>query len=335
MNVKALNVFVLCLGVAAVQASLLGVAGEYNIFSFGDVIVKWSDSEGKVAGQGDVNVESYRIGAQSDPSLHSLVGGGDVTFKYGEIHNGGIYAGGGTKLTGATVHGDIHVGQNLDVFSGGTYDGNFVVNGTADVPGYLSHKVNYGDPGDVPVDFSAAYTNVSNLSHSLASQATSGSIEKNGNAVTLKGNDLYNYFHLTSQDVSNLSSLTLDLGEGAVAYINVSGTKNSLGDFDLFDGEGDVFTNSESLLFNFYQADYLTLAQAGIRGSILAMDADVDFNNAYADGNVVVGSISGYGEFHSGFFRSPQDVPEPEVLAFLGVGGTMFLGFIAGKRKTE
>lgn len=358
MNIKAVAGFLLSVGVAVSQASLLGVAGDYNVFSFGDVDVKWSDAEGKVAGLGNVTVESYRIGANSSPTLHSLIGGGDVDFKGGEIHNGGIYAGGNATIEGSNVHGDVHVKGDLNINGGQSFVGDLVVNGSArfyegdwssgtgspewvesSMPQYLQQKVINADPGELPIDFASAYNQVSTLSSDISSKSTTGIIDRNGNEITLRSTGEINYFNLTEEEVENLSSLTLDLEDNSVAFINVSGIDVRMGNFQFFNASGSEFRNAESVLFNFHEADNVVIGSIGVEGSILAMNAHVDFNEqnvdgAYINGNVVAGSIAGTGEFHSDFFDSPppQDVPEPATLAFLSMGA-LLLGAFARKKK--
>ncbi len=311
---------------------------DYNVFAFGDVNVKWSDSEGKVAGQGNVYIESYNVGSKSESSLYSVVGGGDVVFKYGTVHNGGLYSGGKADIYSATIHGTVAARGDLNVYWGGTYDGNFIVGGNDNIPEYLEGKLVHADPGSVPVDFAAAKSEMIALSSYYSSQSNA-SVDKNGYEYTLVGTNDVNYFTLTAEELSTVSSLTIDIAEGAKAIINVSGTSASVGNFQFFDSYGNEFLDAQSVLFNFYDATDIVFGNVGIKGSVLAVNAHVDFNQSgqkgvYIDGNMIATSVSGSGEFHSKLFTPPpQNVPEPASLAFLATG-TLILGLFARKKRS-
>ncbi|MFP4164945.1 MAG: choice-of-anchor A family protein [Chitinispirillaceae bacterium] len=284
---------------------------DYNVFAFGDVDVKWSDSEGKVAGEGNVTVNSYRVGAVSDPSLHSLTGGEDVSYTGGEIHNGGIFAGRNAAIDGATVHGEV------------------AYNGTLDVTNATIHGGTRDNAGACPVDFDAVYNSTSLYSSELSLRdATSDVVDKWGN-LHFTGTEDVNYFELSAAELSSANGITFDFDDDETAIINVSGESASMSDFQTF---GKY--QAENILFNFFEARDLSVSGIGVKGSVLAADAQVAFDGGHIDGNMIAGSIEGYGEFHSHLFRQPppRDVPEPTSLAFLSMGA-LLLGAFARKKK--
>lgn len=88
-------------GVAgASSSSTLGIAGVYNVFILGDITTV-SDTEGRFAAGGNVNLTNYSVGDRltaAEVSLtDTLVVGGNLTFNggtvYGNIVHGEIFQG--------------------------------------------------------------------------------------------------------------------------------------------------------------------------------------------------------------------------------------------------
>lgn len=312
---------------AQTSAGFLDVTEGYSVMSFGDVNVFWSDAQGKVAGAGDVSVEAYNIGGSAPASLYSLVGGGDVTFKNGTISNGGLYAGGNADIYSATINGDVAVEGNLKQQGGGTYD-NFIVGGTANVDGYLRSKVIKADPGTSPINFADKEVKAIALSSSYANNAANGTIVNNGGKLTLIGADDVNYFSLSGSDLSMASSLTFDLASNGTSIINVSGTSNSLKNFNFFNYD------ATKILFNFYESNSLEIASVGVKGSILAALADVNFVSGHIDGSLVSKTLDGYGEFHKYDFIEPptNNVPESSTTVMM-VAGALVLVVVTLRKK--
>ena len=74
----------LALGLAGPQSAqagpldILGVAGQYNVFLFGDLTLSYTDVEGRAAAQGNVTLDHFGIGTKvvSENGIPSLVAGG-------------------------------------------------------------------------------------------------------------------------------------------------------------------------------------------------------------------------------------------------------------------
>ena len=86
----------------------------------------------------------------------------------------------------------------------------------------------------------------------------------------------------------------------------------------------------QNVIFNFAQASNLSVSEVGWMGSILAPNADIQFNNGHINGTLIAGSLSGTGESHLHLFNSDEpstSVPEPTglfALGLLGVGLSRF-----------
>lgn len=160
-----------------ISASFLGIADEYSAFAFGPVTMENSDAGGRIAGMGNVTLNSYGMGKYATPSQYSLVSYGSVKCTNGSVSNGGIYSGNNTELYSAVVHGDIATKNNLLQQTGGTYDGSFITGGTATVEAYLNTKVINRDPGTCPVNFPAEEQRLVSQSRTLAASHINGTIQ--------------------------------------------------------------------------------------------------------------------------------------------------------------
>jgi len=93
----------------------LGPASEYNAVIFGDFTATSSDVEGRLAAQGDVNINHYSVGDKLDPlSIHDvLISGSDIIFPSGRVYYGNILAAGSVAGIGAPVINGMEPGSSI------------------------------------------------------------------------------------------------------------------------------------------------------------------------------------------------------------------------------
>lgn len=304
------------------NASLLGVAGEYNAFAFEDIDVKYSDAQGKVAAGGNVTIESgYSVGEKSQPSTYSLISGGNVTYKTnsnGTIFNGGIYAAG-----------------NVDIHNGVTVNGDVTANGTLSNAGAtIRGNTNVGQNIANPIDFESIENSLKTISKDLSLNATNALIENRYGGTFLTGTQDINYFNIDASLINDAWGFHLDMDENSVAIINVYGDYVDFSDMG-FNISADA--KAENILFNIVDASNVNIRGVGFKGQIVATNADIDFNNGHIDGSMIAKSISGNGQFHNFFFnygeppQPPKDVPEPSMISLILAGCGMI--FFAKRRK--
>ncbi len=285
-------VVILALGFSQkANATGLGVASDYNVFTTGNINQQYTDIEGKLAAGGNVNF-------------------------VGSI---------GSNL--ATNSGNVVVaGNNLTLSNGQVSNGNAVYGGSANVAsneGFPNGKLSQGNP----IDFNAGGDELRSLSKNLASLTPNGktTVESWGGIDLTGSNSQLNVFNLDGSALSKTNNFTISSNSGSTVVVNVSGTTVSLQNFG-FNISG---TNTQNILYNFYEATNLTASGIGIEGSILAPLANFTFNNGHVDGNVVVASLTGNGESHNYLFQGnlpstqntgqPKKVPEPANLVGLGL----------------
>jgi choice-of-anchor A domain-containing protein len=298
--------------------TLLGDAALYNVFVFDDMNVG-SDTQGRVAVGGNFTAASYSIGTLSSPAQYSLVTGGNVVYGPGSISHGGIYSGGNVTLKNYSVAGDVVARGTVTTINGGTVAG----------------TVQAGSSLAGPVNFTAAEIYLKGVSYDLSHGAVNGTTTVSPwHAITLSGSNAVNSFYLSGTDLANASSLTFNFASDKIGIVNVSGTSCDFSGFGFFGGG-----LAENILFNFYEAENLTIGSIGVRGSILAPYADITFNSGVVHGSVIAESIVGGGQFNQNLFDheipgGSQPVPEPATMLLFGSGLAGLAATRLRKRKS-
>jgi len=299
------------LGCAVAAPALAGPAGlgqDFNVMVFGDFIAASSDVEGRLAAGGNVSLGNYsvadKLASDRPGAAGSLVVGGDLTFTSGRVEYGDILVGGSAAGVDSSVRwGLIHDG--------------------------LSLKSELGK--NLGVDFAAEKARLSMLSQNLADLAETGNDELKwgGLFFTGDGSSALQIFDITAADLASTTwGEIAGIPSDATIVINVSGTSASMSG-----GLSNIFeAYRQHVLFNFFEAETLTLSNIGFQGSILAPNADINATSGVIWGQVVGGSWSGGMQVNNvdftgtlPYFEPPgsipvAEVPEPAALGLLGVG---------------
>ncbi len=306
------------------HASNLGVAGDFNVFTFGDFSGS-SDSEGRVAVGGNATLSGFGIGnalgSNSNTYPYSLVVGGNLAYTNGQTDFGGIAAGGTASLTNVTAGGNVNVDGALTT-QNGQIDGS-VSAGSWSSQNTGSQGGNLGNPAAISsiVDFNTIQTTLDADSNSWGALAQTGTASLAYGTLTLTGtSNGLNVFDITSAQLSSATGgLTISAPPGSTVLVNVSGTSAT------FPNTGYTVNgvSENGVIFNFDAATTL-FGSGGIEGSVLAPYAAFTFNNGQINGNVIVGSMSGSGETHNqpfdGTLPMVSAVPEPGSFLLLGAG---------------
>lgn len=259
----------------AALAGSLGIANDYNVFVLGSANQKYTDSEGAVAVGGNATYLGYGIGdSLTGFTGPALVVGGDLDYQQGSIFWGDVYVGGSASITngGTITHGQLH---NPSTF----------------------------------LDFNLARSYLTSMSTQWGAQATTGIVDiAPWNTITLTGtSSTLNVFNVSGQKLSQCAGLTINAPVGSTILVNVDGKQAKLANFGItLNG-----ATASNVLYNYWQADSLTISGIDVKGSLLAPYAAVDFANGQINGTLVGSSLAGSGEAHNvKFTGSLPCVPE-------------------------
>jgi len=257
-------------GAGACIAHPLGVANDFDVFISGDIDQKYTETEGRLAGGGDVRLESYGVGAALPPGFvgDSLIVGGDLDYLRGQVFRGDVLHGGTATLT--------------DV-------------------GLLGGVLHAGLP---PFDFGGEAGFLTDAAACWAGVAANGTVVVNDwggptAEIRMEGSDPeLNIFHVSGADLGRAHWVSITAPPGSTVLVNVDGSVNQLRNFSFsLTGVG-----GDRLILNYFETTHLTISGIGIPGSVLAPYAHVQFDNGAIDGTLIGASLAGQGESRTGLF---------------------------------
>ncbi|NJD22136.1 MAG: choice-of-anchor A family protein [Melioribacter sp.] len=242
----------------------LGTAKDYNLFVIEDANQPSSDTQGKVAVGRDAYFATYSMGDQLPANSGDvLIVGRDLTFVSGAVYNGNVVYGHSTNLPQSSVS-----------ITGGTLR------------------------KDSPIDFAVEKSYLQNLSTTLSGYTVNGTTAFQYGGISLTGTDPFlNVFIVSGASLSTANNIAIDVPNGSVVLVNISGTSLSwTGGLTV---TGTAITN---VLYNFYQATDITISGIDIKGSVLAPFAAVNFVSGVINGQMICHSLTGSGQFNYALF---------------------------------
>jgi len=248
-------------------ATPLDVANDVNLLVFTDLTQQNTDSWGRVAVGRDASLTNYGVGTKlvdSNGTRDDLIVGRNLTYNNGQVFSGNIVYGNSARLS------------------------------SVGLPNGTSRQ-------GTPLDFATAQQTLRGRAAYWDGLAATGTTTFQYGGLTLTGNQSgLNVFAVNGANLSGANSLNITIPTGATALINVSGASPSMQNFgiSLNGNNGDQPPGQEKVIFNFYQATSLTLGGIGVKGSILAPNATVNFSNGHVNGHVIAKALSGGGELH-------------------------------------
>ncbi len=254
-----------------------GELSDYNLFAIGNVNVSGSDIQGKVAVGGNAHFTNYSVGDQIPNS------------------------GGSENI--------LIVGDSLWYDGGRVYSGNVVYGEYADV----SENLIADGEGEViqgnPLLFSALGLLSADMSLQWSGLQANGSVSTENGALILTGsNPSLNIFAVTADEINAANGVQINAPEGSTVLVNIGG------DIIEWSGDNDLFNvNQTHVVYNFYEADTLTLTGIAVKGSILAPFAFVNFVSGQLNGNLIVHGLVGEGQINYSWFQGEIDYTPSEV----------------------
>lgn len=270
------------------NASTLGIASDFNAFVLGNM-KQSSDTEGRVAIGGNGTLTNYGVGdrlTNSNGTRDDLIVGGTLIYNGGQVFNGNVVYGTGSAPTVSTPNGTIRQGS--------------------------------------PIDFAAAGQQLKSLSAYLAGLTPNATTTvHNWGGVELQGtNSDLNIFKINENvfaPSNNVNTFNINGPTTSSLIVNIGGTNISMKNLG--------FSNNlmsglrQKVLFNFYEATDIELTNIGFQGSILAPLAHLKTTNGEVNGNVIVASSEGSGEYHN--YQFTGTLPDmPSTNTDTSTGGT-------------
>ena len=302
----------------------LGPAADFNVFVFNNNTQSGSDSHGRVAVGGNAHLGSFSVASAMGDSTDNFIVGGDMS-NSGTTLKGGLLVMGNVNWNNPTNTGRVAVNGNA-TFTDGSIGTPVLVGGTYTAPGYFPPNT-YSSPATLPFDFAAVASYLTEMADHLASLPMNGTTNIMFGGITMTGTDTaFNNFYITVADLAAGTGLTINAPAGSTVVVNVDG---AAADFDNM-GINLNGVNEHYVLYNFHNATTLGISGIGVRGSLLAPRADVNFGYGNIDGTLIAKNLTGPGESHLFPFQGelPPIVPEPST-ALLAV---MALVALASRR---
>ncbi len=238
----------------------------FNLFVLENLIQPSADTEGKVAVGGNASLNNYSVGDLLQPSggtVDVLIVGGHLEYGSGSVEAGNIVYGQSTNLPKPQVS---------------------IPDGTL--------------RQDTVIDFEAAENNLKALAASLSGYAVNGTTTLQWSAVNLNGtNPLMNVFDVDGADLTASTEMNISVPNGSVVIVNISGD-----DIDWSGGLVVAGTAITNVIYNVYEATNLKISSIDVTGTLLAPYADLDFPTGVINGQVIVKSMTGTGQFNNKLF---------------------------------
>ncbi len=240
----------------------LGPVKDFNVFVLEDITQPSADTQGKLAVGRNATLGCYSVGDQL-PASNGTV---DV----------------------------LVVGNNLTYTTGAVYGGNAVYGGSSNLPKSSVSFASGSVRKDSVIDFVAAKSYLENLSTQLAGYAVNGVTTFEWGAVKMVSTSPYiNVFSVNGNDLNSANAVQIDVPNGSVVIVNVSGTS--------INWHGGLVVNGTAInnvLYNFPQATSLGISGINVTGSVLAPFASLNFPAGIITGQTIVKSMSGSGQFN-------------------------------------
>ena len=226
---------IICATAAGAQAQSLWLANGWNAFVRGNFTSSGSDTEGRVAVGGNLNVSSYAVGLQlpSNFTGDSLYVQGDFKFLGGSVYHGDVRT---LDTTPTTANLTISNGSSIKITPA---------------------------PFWIPTIFTELIGRAGYWGH-LSPTATT-SFQYNG--LTLSGGSgTTRIFNVNGDDLSVANNFTIDLPAGVTALVNITGRNPKFKNAG-FNLQGGI--TKEKVLLNFWEANTVELSGVGIYGNLL------------------------------------------------------------------
>lgn len=271
-----------------VSASVLGVAGGFNGFVFGNLSAEGGDTEGRLAVGGDFFAKWYAVGSGGIGPIVPLT----------------------TPPTdNLVVGGDLNAEGKWQVFNGNAVYGDALIAAPTTPNGVTKQGT--------PVDFATAKADLTAKSEFWGSLATNASVVYDGYSTltltaTNPGLNVFNvseaYWEMTT------SKQIVNPFPNATLLINIAGVNVTQSGGLSYNGSGSPSNAHSKVLFNYSDALTLDSSNIAILGSVLAPYANLTLSGGGINGNGIANNVVQRwgGEFHNFAFTGDLPTPGPD-----------------------
>jgi choice-of-anchor A domain-containing protein len=276
-------------------ATPLGSATDFNVFLFGNITQSNVDVTGRLAVGNNATLTNFGVGsALNNPASgtrYDLIVGNTLNYNNGQVFHGSILYNNGSLSGVGTPNGVTLQSNAVSAASG--------------------------------INFAQTATDLQNLSLQLSNLPGQIAGIPVNNQLTLSGSNTdLNVFQVAAGVFNgSINTFNINAPSSSTVIINVLGASNTFQNGGAFINGVQSATAGQRILFNFVNTTSLTISSYGFRGSILAPQAAVSFNNGSLDGQLIAQSLSGNGESHNYLFQGninglnpAASVPEPSTL---------------------
>ncbi len=241
----------------------IGVAKDYNVFIIDDMYQPSADAEGRVAVGREAVFDEFTIGyalRNNTDSSAVLVSGYNLTYISGNVYGGDVIY----------VHETNLPDENVGIINGEIRQ-------------------------DTLIDFEEAESYLLTLSNTLKEYQANGTTEMIYSQLSMTGtNPFLNIFDISGEDLSAATETVISVPNGAVVLVNIGG--------DNIDWSGGLVvsgTDITNVLYNFYEADSVTIHQIDVTGTILAPKAHVNFISGVQNGQMIAKCLEGTAQYNN------------------------------------
>lgn len=326
---------------SAMASTTLGPADGYSAFVFGNMTAA-TDTWGSVAVGGDANFSGgYSINSATAGNNYALIVGGNYTQNSSTI-NGNVIVGNSATYSTPTVNGSL-AAQSVSLQGGGSVSGGVFYSASYSGPSYISHAKAASNP-TLPIDFSGAESTLGADATSWAALTANGTALSQYSTLTLTGSSsTLDIFDITTTELAGISTIRLSVPTGTTptVLVNVDGSAANIS------GGISGFT-AASTLWNFYNADSVTISGVALTGTLMATSGRVNFQSGQVDGAIIAANLNqnSGAEIDAGSFTgslpssAPTTIPAsalrvPPTLALVGIGAIALAALVVQRRRVE
>jgi choice-of-anchor A domain-containing protein len=138
-------------------------------------------------------------------------------------------------------------------------------------------------------------------------------------------------FNVTGAELANAAGhgLSITAPAGSTVVVNVAGAASALASMGITLNGVD----RQHVLYNFFEAQNLTINAISVEGTVLAPLATVNFVNGQINGTLIANHLTGSGESHLHLFEGTlPTVPEPGTCALGALGMAIVVGLQRRRR---